>query len=248
MSAPIQKKAMSDSAPVTKKSLRQIVLKKTASTAKATIPPSIPEVQKTKNTAEITTTHAETLSEPPMSDMEELETSSVESAVSACNRRVSLLYTSPRRGTGVEMDLVTGVANEMLQKGKEALELAGKMKRESKITAYESLQGLYEIVLSLSDSRNRHRCNLEKERTRHAQELMRVERAHNKELQQLKQSLLSELQTAHKDISATLKETQAVRTWLGYETEEPFKRIKEIRESQAELETKLRYLSKMVSS
>ncbi|CAH2091715.1 unnamed protein product [Euphydryas editha] len=77
---------------------------------------------------------------------------------------------------------------------------------------------------------------------------MRVERAHNKELQQLKQSLLSELQTAHKDISATLKETQAVRTWLGYETEEPFKRIKEIRESQAELETKLRYLSKMVSS
>ncbi|CAH2092724.1 unnamed protein product [Euphydryas editha] len=122
------------------------------------------------------------------------------------------------------------------------------MKREFKTTAYESLQGLYEIIRSLSDSRNRHKSNLEKERGRHAQELVRVERAHNKELQHLKQSLLSELQTVHKDIGATLKETQVVCTWLVYEIDEPFRPIKEIRESQAELDTKLRSLSKMVSS
>ena len=68
-----------------------------------------------------------------------------------------------------EMDMVSGVANTLLRQGIETLESATNMKRECKITAHESLQGLYETVLSLSDSRNRHRCNLEKERSRHAQ-------------------------------------------------------------------------------
>ncbi|CAH2104966.1 unnamed protein product [Euphydryas editha] len=81
------------------------------------------------------------------------------------------------------------------------------MKRDSKATVYESLQGLYETILSLSDSRNRHKW----------------------------------LQAAHHDIAAALKETQTVRSWLGYETDEPFKRIK-IREAQAELGAKLQNL------
>ncbi|GBP26452.1 hypothetical protein EVAR_85954_1 [Eumeta japonica] len=38
----------------------------------------------------------------------------------------------------------------------------------------------YEIVLALSDSRSRHKYNLEAERTKHAQELVRIERATTK--------------------------------------------------------------------
>ncbi|CAH2106353.1 unnamed protein product [Euphydryas editha] len=208
----------------------------------------MPQMSDNEHKAELEITHAEAVSEPPMSDLEDLETSSVGSTESSCNRRVSLLYTSPRRGTGVVMDLVTGVANDMLQKGKEALESASNMKRDIKATVYDSLQGLYETVLSLSDSRNRHKCNLERERAQHAKELMRVERAHSKELQNFKQLLLSGLQAAHNDIAATLKETQAVRSWLGYEMDEPFKRIKEIREAQVELEAKLQSLKKLGSS
>ncbi|GBP00868.1 hypothetical protein EVAR_50150_1 [Eumeta japonica] len=55
-------------------------------------------------------------------------------------------------------------------------ESAGNMKRECKSIATECLQSLYEIVLALSDSRSRHKYNLEAERTKHAQELVRIER------------------------------------------------------------------------
>lgn len=61
------------------------------------------------------------------------------------------------------MDMVTGVANTFLRNGKEALESATNMKREANATALESLQGIYETVLSLSDSRNSHKHNFEKE-------------------------------------------------------------------------------------
>ncbi|CAB3252803.1 unnamed protein product [Arctia plantaginis] len=82
-------------------------------------------------------------------------------------RRQSLLLTSGRR-LGVEMDAATKEANEALLRGKEALESCGNIKRECKQTALESLQTLYEITLALSDSRSRHKENLEKERSRHA--------------------------------------------------------------------------------
>ncbi|XP_045541452.1 uncharacterized protein LOC123722942 [Papilio machaon] len=72
------------------------------------------------------------------------------------------------RGWGVEMDLATKEANQRLLEGKEAIEAACNMKKDCKQTALESLQSLYEIVLALSDSRSRHKLNLEKERLRHS--------------------------------------------------------------------------------
>lgn len=53
----------------------------------------------------------------------------------------------------IEMDLVTGEVNDLLQKGKEALISAEKIIREPKAMCHDSLQGPYAIVLSLSDSR-----------------------------------------------------------------------------------------------
>lgn len=113
-----------------------------------------------------------------------------------------MLYRTPRRGTGVEMDLATREANGLLQKGKDALEAALNMKRECKVTAYECLQGLYETVLSLADSRARHKYNLERERSRHTQELVQVQRAHTRDVMALK----AELSLMRSDLTDTKKE------------------------------------------
>ena len=212
-------------------SLRQKVLTKaTTSLPKETTPPltTYETPQKLKNIAEFSITHLE---KDPCASDSDAETSSVGSTAST-TRRVSLLYASPRKGTGVEMDMVSGVANTLLRQGIEALETATNMKRECKTTAHESLQGLYETVLSLSDSRNRHRCNLEKERSRHAQELVHIERAHAKQLQTLHNNLTEQMHLARTEVTDTLKEAQAVRSWLGYETMEPFREIKKIWETQ----------------
>ncbi|KOB72511.1 TRAS3 protein [Operophtera brumata] len=137
------------------------------------------------------------------------------------------------------MDSATKVANDLLQKGKEALESAGNMKRECKLEAHDSLQGLYETVLALADSRSRHKYNLERERSRHAQEIVRAERAHSKELVVMRQSLTAELSLARADIAGTLKEAKDIRAWLGYETVEPFGEIKEMMRTMRALESKV---------
>ncbi|KAJ8720701.1 hypothetical protein PYW08_006166 [Mythimna loreyi] len=123
------------------------------------------------------------------------------------------------------MDLATREANNLLQKGKEALEAAGNMKRECKATTYECLQGLYETVLPLADPRARHKYNLEKERSRHAKELVQVERAHTRDVMALK----VELSLMRSDLSDTKKEARGIREWLGHETLEAFKGIKEVK-------------------
>ncbi|KAH9632635.1 hypothetical protein HF086_004753 [Spodoptera exigua] len=136
------------------------------------------------------------------------------------------MYRTPRRGTGVEMDLAPREANHFLQKGKDALETAGNMKRECKAIMHECLQGLYETVLSLADSRARHKYNLERERSRHAQELVRVERAHSREVMALK----SELSIMRSDLLETKKEAKGIREWLGHETLDALNDIKELKD------------------
>ncbi|CAH2090006.1 unnamed protein product [Euphydryas editha] len=139
------------------------------------------------------------------------------------------------------MDMVIGMANDLLQRGKEALESVGNMMCESKITVYESLQRLYETVLSLSNSSSRYICNLEQERTRHAQELVRVERAHAKELRELKKK-------KKKTLLSYMEKPRPMSSWLDYDTVEPFRRIRDILEKQVELEEKLSELRGAVSS
>ncbi|CAG9792685.1 unnamed protein product [Diatraea saccharalis] len=126
--------------------------------------------------------------------------------------------------------------NDELQKGKAALENAGNMKRERKITALESLQTLYEIVLSLSDSRSRHKYNLEVERSRHAKELVRVERAHIKALQDTVRTTSAQLQRTKQDIAKVQDDTNAIRNWLGYETKQPYENINKIEAMVRKLE------------
>ncbi|CAB3256508.1 unnamed protein product [Arctia plantaginis] len=127
-------------------------------------------------------------------------------------RRQSLLLTSGRR-LGVEMDAATKEANEALLRGKEALESCGNIKRECKQTALESLQTLYEITLALSDSRSRHKENLEKERSRHARELLRAERAHRafERIGQIDRGL-ADLRKRQEDLAAHLVQHKASPT------------------------------------
>lgn len=168
-------------------------------------------------------------SPPPRQIFSDEESSVASSGSQVESGRPSLLYRTPRRGTGVEMDLATREANTLLQKGKDALEAAGNMKRECKTTAHECLQGLYETALSLADSRARHKFSLERERSRHATELLQVERAHTRELMSLK----VELSLVRTDVSETKKQATGIREWLGHETLEAFRGIKEVKDEVA---------------
>ncbi|CAG5010820.1 unnamed protein product, partial [Parnassius apollo] len=177
---------------------------------------------------------------PVLSDEELSITSAPESPLSEAPEkgRPSLLFNSNRR-LGVEMDMATKEANEMLLRGKEALEMAGNMKRECKLIALESLQSLYEMVLALSDSRSRHKHNLERERSRNAQELMRVERAHNKIITQLMKEMASELGHARTDIKNTLQESKAIRGWLNFETQEAFRKTSDLLKAVTDLDKRI---------
>ncbi|XP_075990359.1 uncharacterized protein LOC142986010 [Anticarsia gemmatalis] len=157
--------------------------------------------------------------------------------------RKSLLLTTCR-GTGIEMDAANKAANTMLLKGKEALEQAGNMKKECKLIALDSLQSLYETVLSLSDSRSRHKYNLEKERSRHAQELVRIERAHSREITKLTEALLQTRQ----QVEDTHKEAKDIRQWLEFETVEPHRHIAELSKATKELDSKFNKLTDTVQT
>ncbi|GBP92215.1 hypothetical protein EVAR_84172_1 [Eumeta japonica] len=115
---------------------------------------------------------------------------------------------------------------------------AGNMKRGAKHRS-GCLQSLYEIVLALSDSRSRHKYNLEAERTKHAQELVRIERAHNKDLTNVVKTLTEELSQARRR-PKSLDETKSIRDWLGYETEESKETNKDVKKRLLDIETSLR--------
>ncbi|CAB3260941.1 unnamed protein product, partial [Arctia plantaginis] len=182
------------------------------------------------------------LSPMPVISDDESVVSLPASPVLGDKRRQSMLLTSGRR-LGVEMDAATKEANEALLRGKEALESSGNIRRDCKQTALESLQTLYEIALALSDSRSRHKENLEKERSRHARELVRAERAHSKEMAELFKNVATELGQARGEIVETLKESRATRDWLGCETREPFEQIGQLSRALADLGKKQEYLA-----
>ncbi|KAJ0172482.1 hypothetical protein K1T71_011621 [Dendrolimus kikuchii] len=156
--------------------------------------------------------------------------------------RPSMIPFISTRRKGVEMDVATKLANDMLLKAKEALEKSGNLKTEIKLTVIDSLQTLYDTCLALSDSRSRHKYNLERERTRHAQELVRAERAHTESVSKLTVSLTKELQSARSDIKANLESTEAVRRWLGYETQEPYAKISALLANSQAMEKRLNTL------
>ncbi|KAL4707207.1 hypothetical protein ACJJTC_016583 [Scirpophaga incertulas] len=84
-------------------------------------------------------------------------------------------------------------AREYYQAAKSAIEESKTLKRELRAIAVENLSHLYELVLSLADSRHRHRANLEVERTRSARERVRLLSAQQKELEALTASHRKEL-------------------------------------------------------
>lgn len=146
------------------------------------------------------------------------------SDVESVTSRRSMLP-STLKWTGIPMDQATVRANELLQTGKEALEKAGNMRRESKLEAHESLQSLYELTLSLADSRSRHKVSLEQEKTRAAKELVRVERAHARQMAEMRETLTDRLSESQTTLDKTHKVSEAVLSWLNFELNEPIKVI-----------------------
>ncbi|CAK1583087.1 unnamed protein product [Parnassius mnemosyne] len=160
-----------------------------------------------------------------------------DSVASGGSRRSSILPPAYKRA-GISMDLATQRANEFLLSGKEALEKAGKMKRECKQEVHDCLQGLYETVLSLSDSRSRHRLALEQERSRAAKELVRFERAHNKQISDLQSLQLQKFRDIQQVIQETQKSVESIRGWLNYEMDDPIKAIYQIRQDISGISTR----------
>ncbi|XP_048484006.1 serine/arginine repetitive matrix protein 1-like [Plutella xylostella] len=76
---------------------------------------------------------------------------------SVASGRESLLPPVIGKHTGVCKDLATARAREYLMAGKGAIESANNLKREIRTIAVEQLSNLYEMVLYLADSRNRHK-------------------------------------------------------------------------------------------
>lgn len=146
-------------------------------------------------------------------------------SINSNRSRQSMMPVHFKKGAGVAMDEATKLANDTYQRGKLALEEAGNMKRECKATAYECLQTLYETALALSDSRSRHKYNLERERSRNALELVRVERAHNKEIANLKHSLSDHVLKNQEILQTTLEQTNNIKNWLNYEVSGPIQSI-----------------------
>lgn len=226
-SAPAMKTSSSRPVLKTQRSLREKVLSR-AATARSSFSEDsverVPQTEKTTADSVLQKIEAWEQSEIPPRPIESDDEFS-DTSVASEQGRPSIIRTSNRR-SGIQMDMATKLANEQLQRAKEALEAAGNMKRECKTTTLECLQTLYETVLALSDSRSRHKFNLEKERSRHAQELVRTERAHNKQTAETIKALTEDLHKARTEISANLEETKAIRSWLGYETQEPYSQIK----------------------
>lgn len=129
------------------------------------------------------------------------------------------------RFVGVAMDLATVRANKLLQDGKDALERATNMRRDCKIEALECLQGLYETVLGVADSRSRHRVALEEERARAARELVRVERAHTRRLAEISSQTAERVTETQQLIAGLRGLVEGIQGWLNFEMDAPIKTI-----------------------
>ncbi|XP_013140700.1 PREDICTED: uncharacterized protein LOC106105027 [Papilio polytes] len=145
-------------------------------------------------------------------------------ADSVASARASMLPATGREPS-IIMDLTTQRANEILQQGKNALEKAGNMKKECKTEVNGSLQGLYEIVLSLSYSREKQMIALEQEKGRAAKELVRCERAHAKELAAIQQDHAVKLKKLEENTAGALKTAEQIKNWINLELDGPLKTI-----------------------
>ncbi|KAL4707215.1 hypothetical protein ACJJTC_016591 [Scirpophaga incertulas] len=141
--------------------------------------------------------------------------------------RVSLLPPIGAR-TGVSKDLATERAREFYHRGKAALEESKTLKRELRAIAVEQLSSLYELVLSLADSRHRHRLNLEVERTRAAREIIRVERAHAARLKEERRLFEERLHENRQALAVTQSAVEGVQSWLSDEMDGLTKTVKAI--------------------
>lgn len=108
------------------------------------------------------------------------------------------------------------LADTLLQRTKTRLEEQGDLSKELREAVCDGLHGLYEMILKLADSRNRHIIEKEKIRCRYEQLLVKQEARHV--------AALEKIQLAHQDglkeildcIKQTHKEAESSR-WLAYD-------------------------------
>lgn len=126
--------------------------------------------------------------------------------------------------TGVCKDMATQKAREWLHMGKDALESSKTLKRELRATAVECMSNLYELILSLAESRNRHRLSLEMEKTQTAKakeravrEKLRMQTTHTKAIMDLEEKHREQMKELHSSLQGTQTSIAGVQSWLNFE-------------------------------
>lgn len=119
---------------------------------------------------------------------------------------------------GGDLHEMPRLANKLLQHTKAKLEESRNLKQEIREAVCSGVHGLYEMILRLADSRNRHIAEKEKARANYEHQLARLEARHSAALDSLlrshheaQQKLLEEVKAAHKEAEST--------RWLTYEVE-----------------------------
>ena len=107
---------------------------------------------------------------------------------------------------------------------------------------------LHELVLSLADSRNRHRLSLEIERSRAAREPVRVERAHHEELRRLRDAFEERLQNTQEPLKGTQRSVEGMQSWLDREVGRLINTFNTMRFIRPEVEQPTRKLPSLPAS
>lgn len=109
------------------------------------------------------------------------------------------------------------LANELLQRTKSRLDESKNLNRDIREAVSDGLHGLYQMILRLADSRNRHIAEKERTKAHYEHVLARQEAQYSKALLDLQQNQTKEFEALKEINNKTFKEAEAAR-WLVYET------------------------------
>lgn len=133
-------------------------------------------------------------------------------------------------GGGLLSDLPR-LANATLQSAKTALESSGNRRRDIKETLVGSLQTLYEMVLRLADSRNRHMLERQRAIVAHERRLASLESANTRNLRAVEDRARREAAEHRKLLDTIAKDVAAQRSLFVTDFQECLERMRACRET-----------------
>ncbi|XP_046975652.1 uncharacterized protein LOC124541751 [Vanessa cardui] len=125
-------------------------------------------------------------------------------------------------GCGGALHEIPQLAAALYQKCKTRLEESRNLNRDIREEVSNGMNGLYEMILRLADSRNRHITEKMRLKAHYEHLVARIEAAHGKTLVEIKSHHEFNNKNLMEKVEKTFKESEAAR-WLVYELETKFK-------------------------